>query len=57
MGNIDLPVSVFFICVTGSNFVDRLLYSLDYVKMIHCAVTSQAQKDLQVSVCTNNASS
>lgn len=27
MGEIELPVSVLFISVTSSNFVDRLLYS------------------------------
>ena len=58
MRETELPMSVFFIPVTGSNFVDRLLYSLDFCQNdTLCCHLSQAQKDLQVSVCTNNASS
>lgn len=50
MGEIELLMSVFFIPVTGSNFVDRLLYSLDFCQNdTLCCYLSQAQKDLQVS--------
>jgi len=56
MGEIELPMSVFFIHVTGSNLVD--MYSLDFCQNdTLCCHLSHAQKDLQVSVRTNNASS
>lgn len=56
MGDIELPISVFVIPVTGNNFVDSLPYSQNFCQNdTLCCHLSQAQKDLQISVCPKNA--